>query len=137
MECLGEDEQFDYWFFSAISGDCYVQVYGTDYEASNSIASWQYYCVYICIIATNIFSKRFTTDRAIQMNPELAAMTPLLDAEYQALDNLESRLKEAGGDFNISYEVLQDEVKRKEIACILRQFSVVYSRICSIIEDFT
>jgi AraC-like DNA-binding protein len=32
MECIGEDEQYDYWFFSAISGDAFVQVFGTDKE---------------------------------------------------------------------------------------------------------
>ncbi len=31
MECVGEpNEQYDYWFFSAISGDCYVQVFNTN-----------------------------------------------------------------------------------------------------------
>lgn len=107
-----------------------------DFEASNSIASWRYYCVYICIIATNIFSKRHTTDRAIQMNPELASIAPLLDKEYRALDDLENQLKKVGGDFNISYEVLQDAAKCKEIACIMRQFSEVYLRICDIIENY-
>jgi AraC-like DNA-binding protein len=30
MECMNEDERYDYWFFSAVSGDCYVQVFGAD-----------------------------------------------------------------------------------------------------------
>jgi len=106
-----------------------------DFEASNSIAQWRYYCVYICIIATNIYSKRHTTDRAIQLNPELTYMVPLLDQEYKALDELENQLKEAEGDFNVSYEVLQDMMKCQEIARILKQFPDVYSRICDVIEN--
>jgi hypothetical protein len=57
-----------------------------------------------------------------------------LDKEYQKLDELENQLKEIEGDFNVSYEVLQDAAKRKEIACIMRRFSEVYLRICDIIE---
>ncbi|MCL2445451.1 MAG: AraC family transcriptional regulator [Oscillospiraceae bacterium] len=30
MECLGENEAYDYWFFSAVSGDDFVQVFSTD-----------------------------------------------------------------------------------------------------------
>ena len=105
-----------------------------EYESHNSIAQWKYYNVYICIIATNIFSKRHTTDRAIQMNPSLAAIAPLLEKEYKVLDDLENQLKEAGGDFNIAYEVLQDAAKCREIARIMRLFPEVYTRICEIIE---
>ena len=100
----------------------------------NDISLWRYYNVYICIIATNIYSKRHTTDRAIQMNPELTYMAPLLDQEYKALDELENQLKEAGGDFNVSYEVLQDRMKCQKIARIMRRFPDVYSRICDVIE---
>jgi hypothetical protein len=45
------------------------------------------------------------------MSPELTYMAPLLDQEYKALDELENQLKEAGGGFNVSYEVLQDTMK--------------------------
>ena len=31
MECIGEENQaYDYWFFSAVSGDCYVQVFNAN-----------------------------------------------------------------------------------------------------------
>lgn len=100
----------------------------------NDISLWRYYTVYICIIATNIYSKSLATDRAIQMNPELANIAPLLEKEYKALDELESQLKAAGGDFNVSYEVLQDPMKCTEIARILRRFPEVHSRICDAIE---
>jgi hypothetical protein len=30
MECLGESKDYDYWFFSGVSGDCFTQVYGQD-----------------------------------------------------------------------------------------------------------
>ena len=126
------NDAFEQWA-SMLEGDFYTMPKEA-FEADNSIAHWRYYCVYICIIATNIFSKRHTTDRAIQMNPELAGIAPLLDKEYQALDALENRLKEAGGDFNVTYEVLQDAAKRKEIARILRLFPEVFTRICDIIK---
>ena len=103
-------------------------------EDFNDMCLWRYYNVYICIIATNIYSKRYTTDRAIQMNPELTSMAPLLDQEYKALDELENQLKEAGGYFNISYEVLQDTMKCQTIARIMKRFPDVYSRICDVIE---
>jgi len=69
------------------------------------------------------------------MNPDLAKIAPLLDNEYKALSELENRLKEVNGYFNVSYEVLQDPVKRKEIAGIIRSFCAVYARICDIIES--
>jgi len=68
------------------------------------------------------------------MNPELTYMAPLLDQEYKALDELENQLKEAGGDFNVSYEVLQDTMKCQKIARIMKRFPDVYSRICDVIE---
>lgn len=92
-------------------------------------------CVYICIIATNIFSKRYSTDRAIIMNPDLALLAPLLDQEYEVLDNIERELKAAGGDFNVTYEVLQDTEKCKEIARIMRKFPPVFTRISDIIRQ--
>jgi AraC-like DNA-binding protein len=103
-------------------------------EDFKDISLWRYYSVYICIIATNIYSKRHTTDRAIQMNPELTYMAPLLDQEYKALGELENQLKEAGGDFNVSYEILQDTMKCQKIARIMKRFPDVYSRICDAIE---
>ena len=30
MEYLGESKDYDYWFFSGVSGDCFTQVYGGD-----------------------------------------------------------------------------------------------------------
>ncbi|MCE5259644.1 MAG: AraC family transcriptional regulator [Chloroflexi bacterium] len=30
MECLGASKDYDYWFFSGVSGDCFTQVYGQD-----------------------------------------------------------------------------------------------------------
>ena len=30
MEYLGESKDYDYWFFSGVSGDCFTQVYGQD-----------------------------------------------------------------------------------------------------------
>lgn len=30
MKCLGESKDYDYWFFSGVSGDCFTQVYGGD-----------------------------------------------------------------------------------------------------------
>jgi len=30
MEYLGESKDYDYWFFSGVSGDCFTQIYGQD-----------------------------------------------------------------------------------------------------------
>ena len=127
------NDAFGMWA-DMLEGDFY-RMSKEEFEAHNAIAQWHYYCVYICIIATNIFSKQHTTDRAIEMNPGLAGIAPMLDTEYKALEELEGRLREAGGDFNVSYEVLQDADKCREIAGIIRQFPGVYARICSIIEQ--
>ena len=105
-----------------------------EYEATNQIANWRYYCVYICIIATNIYSKLHTTDRAIRMNHDLASLAPLLDQAYKTLECIEQELREAGGDFNITYETLQDAEKRKEIAGIMRKFPHAFNQICDIIQ---
>jgi len=127
------NDAFEQWA-NMLESDFY-RMSKEEFEANNSIAQWRYYCVYICIIATNIFSKRHTTDRAIQMNPDLAGIAPLLDKEYKTLEKLETRLKEAGGYFDVSYEVLQDAAKCKEIAHILCQFVKTYTRICGIVEQ--
>lgn len=126
------NDAFEQWARMLESG--FYRMTKEEYDAINAIASWRYYCVYICIIATNIFSKQYTTDRAIQMNPDLAEIAPLLDQEYQALDDIEKELQAAGGDFNVTYEVLQDAEKCKEIARIIRKFPIVFQRICEIIE---
>jgi AraC-like DNA-binding protein len=98
---------------------------------------WMHYGIMICITATNIFHKRDTTDRAIQMNPDLARTAPLLDNEYKALCNIENRLKEAEGYFNVTFEVLQDPAKCKEIASIMRQIADVHARICDILKQIS
>jgi len=106
-----------------------------EFEALNSIAHWHYYCIYMCMVSTNIFSKRHTTDRALQMNPELASIAPALEREYKALKVLEQKLEKAKGGFSVTYDVLQDAKQCKKIAGILRQFPEVYTRICAIIES--
>lgn len=105
-----------------------------EFEATNAIARWRYYGVYLCITATNIFAKRYTTDRAIRMNPGLAQMAPQLDAAYAELDRLHKALHAAGGGFDVAYEVLQDDAQCRVLAGILRQFPAVMDGICGIIE---
>ncbi|MDR0272976.1 MAG: hypothetical protein LBI27_06630, partial [Clostridiales bacterium] len=39
MECMGEDEAYDYWFFSTVSGDSFVQVFVADKEKSGACFS--------------------------------------------------------------------------------------------------
>ena len=39
MECMGEDEQYDYWFFSTVSGDSFVQVFVADKESFSACFS--------------------------------------------------------------------------------------------------
>lgn len=123
---------FEQWA-QALEGDFYLMD-KAEYDAADSIASWRYYCVYVCIIATNIFSKRHTIDRAVRLNPDLAPLTSLIEREYEALDKLEKELQSANAGFNITYEVLQDEKKRREIAGIIRKFPIVLSRLCDILE---
>ena len=106
------------------------------YNAVNTIASWRYYGIYVCMIATNIFSKQYAIERAIRLNPCLASLAPFLEEEYKALGFIEKELKEAGGGFNVTYEALQDDEKCKEFARIIRKFPIVFHRICSKIEQF-
>jgi DNA polymerase/3'-5' exonuclease PolX len=114
-----------------LEGDFYTM---SSEEFNKGFGIWQRYTIYICIIATNIFHYRDTVGRAITMNPELADIAPLLEKEYKALDELENQLKGIGGDFNVTYEVLQDTAKCKKIARLMRQFPIIYTRICDIIE---
>ena len=118
-----------------LEGDFY-RMTKAEYERANAIANWRYYCIYVCVIATNIFSRRHTTDRAIQLNPDLAPLAPLLDQEYKALEAIEEELKSKGGYFNINYEILQDADKRREIAGVIRKFPAVFDRICSLLEQW-
>lgn len=131
------NDAFEQWA-TMLKGDFYAMT-KEDYEAHNGIATWQYYGVYICIIATNIFHKKDTTDRAIQLNPDLCSIAPLLDEQQKALESLENLLREAGGYFDANYqissEIFYSPEKRKEIARIMRLFPEVYSRICNIIEQ--
>lgn len=127
------NDAFEQWA-NMLESDFY-RMSKEDYEASNSIASWRYYCVYVCMIATNIFSKQYTTDRALQFNLDLKEIIPQLDNKYKELTQLGDRLKKGNGDFNINYNVLQDSKKCKEIAGILREYKDVYTSICDIIEN--
>lgn len=129
------NDAFEQW--ANMLEDGFYHMSFEEYSKSNSICQWRYYTVYICIIATNLYSKQFTTDRAFQLNPDLAAKAYLFQRENQILINLENQLKDAGGDFNITYETLQDAKKCKRIAGILREFKTVNDRICNIIEQRT
>ena len=128
------NDAFEEWA-KALEGGTFYHMSREKYNAANAIASWRYYCIYVCVISTNIFSKQYTTDRAIHFNPDLAPLAPALAEEYQMLAKLEKRLQAAGGGFNITYETLQDKNKCKEIARILREFPVVNRRICDTIEQ--
>jgi len=129
------NEAFEQWA-RTMEGDFYDKI---DYEANNGINVWRSYGTYVTIFSTNIFHKKDTIDRAIQMNPDLAEAAPLLERAQKALEALEKQLTEAGGYFDANYEidckVLQNAEKRKEIARILRKFPEVYTGICGIIEQ--
>jgi AraC-like DNA-binding protein len=129
----GEDA-FEQWA-AMLEGGFFRRMRKEEFERFNSIAQWRYYCVYVCMLATNTFSKQNTTDRAIRLNPDLVAMAPLLDKEYQALKKLELKLVEAGGWFDATYEVLHDSGKRRAIAGIIREAKRAYARIRAIIEQ--
>ena len=99
-------------------------------HALHSIASWRYYGVYVCNLATNIFSRQSAVGRAVRLSPDLAALGAILGREYRALAGLENKLQAAGGRFNITYETLQDKKECSKIAGILREFPQVFHRIC-------
>lgn len=44
------------------------------------------------MIDTNIFSKKYTMDKALCMNTDLAPLTLRIDKEYAELDRLENEL---------------------------------------------
>ena len=127
------NDAFEQWA-RMLEGDFY-RMTKEEYDATNAIANWRYYCIYICIIATNIYSKQFSTDRAIELNPDLASLAPLLEQEYMHLKDIEDELKTADGYFNVTYEIWQDAEKCKDIARIMRKFPAVFNRICEIIEQ--
>ncbi|MGI6201491.1 MAG: helix-turn-helix transcriptional regulator [Christensenellales bacterium] len=127
------NDAFEQWA-RMLEGDFY-RMTREQFEAADEIAKWRYYCVYVCVVATNIYAKRHTTDRALALNPDLAPMAPLLERAYQDLDALEGELRDAGGDFNVTYELLQDPERSRRVAGILRKFPAVYDRICGIIQE--
>lgn len=118
----------------ALEGDFY-RMDKAEYEAADSIASWRYYCVYVCILSTNIFAKQHTINRAIRQNPDLAPLAPLIDREYLELQRLEQELHAASGGFNVTYEVLQDAQKSRQIAQIIRQFPNILEHVCAIFSQ--
>lgn len=86
------------------------------------------------MIDTNIFSKKYTMDKALCMNTDLAPLTLRIDKEYAELDRLENELQPLGG-FHVTYEILQDADKCRELVCLIRQISSVWDRIHAIFAE--
>lgn len=125
-------DAFEQWAKSLESG--FYHMDRAEYQAAGNIAGWRYYCVYVCMIATNIFSKKYAMDKALRMNTDLAPLTFRIDKEYAELDRMEKELQSLGG-FHVTYEILQDADKCRELACLIRQISSVWDRIRAILEE--
>ena len=67
--------------------------------------------------------------------PRPGAHGPVAGAGDQDLDALEGELRDAGGYFNVTYELLQDPERSRRVAGILRKFPLPYDRICGIIQE--
>ena len=91
----------------------------------------------MCILSTNIFSKKKIFDNTIDLNPDLSDLAPLIEKEYEILGQLERDLQNAQAEFDITYETLQETAKTKEIAQIIRKFPIVMNRICEIFEKIS
>jgi hypothetical protein len=89
--------------------------------AESEFDCWRVYTIYVCNLATNLFSKQFI-DRTFDLNPELAYIKPDFDEIYADMEKTYVKLKEQGGEFNITYETLQNKDKRKAIAETIAMF---------------
>ena len=124
------NDAFNKWA-EMLEGDFYEMTFG---EFNKGFGIWQRYNIYICIIATNIYHFRDMVGRVVRHNPELADSARLLEEQHAVLAGLEEQLKAVEGNFNVSYEVLQNAEKRKTIASVLRKFPIVWGEICGIIN---
>ena len=92
--CYFGNDAFEKWAES-LEGDFYLMK-KDKFQAVDCIASWRYYCVYVCI-STNIFAKKKTIDRAIELNPDFKKLTTLISCKYEKLRKLEKELEDASG----------------------------------------
>lgn len=123
---------FEQWAKALKSG--FYQMDRAEFLKDGSIARWRYYCVYVCIVATNIFSKTETIDRALRLNPDLALLAPRMEEEYAELDRMEKELQAVGG-FHIAYEVLQDAEKCGKLAKLIGEISAAWDRIAVVFSE--
>lgn len=126
------NEAFEKWA-SMLESDYYCMT-RDDYHAYNKIAEWRYYAVYVCNIATNIFSRKHFLDRMLQYCPETENLVKAISEKYEILDGIEKSLGEVGGGFDINFDTLQNVDKRGRIAGVLREFPRAFNEIVEIIE---
>lgn len=95
---------------------------------------WRLYTIYVCNLATNLFSKQFV-DKTFELNPELVNIKPNFDKTYADMGKTYVKLKEQGGEFNITYETLQDSEKCKAIAETMLMFRKHYDDLCKWVKE--
>lgn len=100
----------------------------------NQFDCWRLYTIYVCNLATNLFSKQIV-NKTFALNPELAHIKPNFDKIYADMEKSYVKLKEQGGEFNITYETWQDNKKCKVIAEIVLMFRKHYDDLCQLVQQ--
>jgi hypothetical protein len=100
----------------------------------NEFDYWRTYTIYVCNLATNLFSKQFV-DKTFDFNPELSTIKPSFDLIYMGMEKSFTMLKELGGEFNITYETLHNKDKSRAIAATILEFENHFSKLYDLINQ--
>jgi hypothetical protein len=89
---------------------------------ADTFNQWKHYTIYVCNLATNVScASCFFIERALPLLPDLPYLQKI-DRIFSQMKELElSKLKMAGGDFNVTLSALKDKQKAAQIAQIIRE----------------
>ncbi|MDR0287306.1 MAG: MerR family transcriptional regulator [Clostridiales bacterium] len=97
---------------------------------------WKYYAVYICNLSTNFCGVSFDfLSKAISAVPELACLKDEYGKMNENSSEINGKLQELEGNFNVTLAALQDRERRTAIANEIRKFAPKYEKFAKLIKE--